>query len=283
MTRYFEVGYDQQNRYLASAGYKTGNKELVNIFNATTVEELPFNEYLEENITPSGTPKIRQREGAIVDKTKENSIVLEQGTTEFTMNFKQYNNNIELTDKNGEKVICEPELVWTEQVVYVDWNNDMVFEGENEIYETLGEPTSNNNFGDMNGSIENGWNRTISVPENIVAGNYRMRVVYIAWNIDMYPENLFTTYFGEIRNGIAYDFNIEITEPTGVESVKAATAYYDTKTSSICNIRNAKVTVYDVAGNIVTEAENTDRLSVIRLPEGVYFAKIGNSTLKFVR
>ena len=135
----------------------------------------------------------------------------------------------------------------------------------------------------MNGSIENGWNRTISVPENIVAGNYRMRVVYIAWNIDMYPENLFTTYFGEIRNGIAYDFNIEITEPTGVESVKAATAYYDTKTSSICNIRNAKVTVYDVAGNIVTEAENTDRLSVSKLPEGAYFAKIGNSTLKFVR
>lgn len=283
MTRYFEVGYDQQNRYLASAGYKTGNKELVNIFNATTVEELPFNEYLEENITPSGTPKIRQREGAIVDKTKENSIVLEQGTTEFTMNFKQYNNNIELTDKNGEKVICEPELVWTEQVVYVDWNNDMVFEGENEIYETLGEPTSNNNFGDMNGSIENGWNRTISVPENIVAGNYRMRVVYIAWDFDMYPENLFTTYFGEIRNGIAYDFNIEITEPTGVESVKAATAYYNKETSSICNIRNAKVTVYDVAGNVVAETENTDRLSVSKLPEGAYFAKIGNSTLKFVR
>lgn len=159
----------------------------------------------------------------------------------------------------------------------------MVFEGDNEVYESVGNPSADNNFGDQNGSIENGWNRTISIPESIAIGNYRMRVVYIAWDIDMYPENLFTTYFGEIRNGIAYDFNIEITEPTGVESVKAATAYYDTKASSICNIRNAKVTVYDVAGNIVTEAENTDRLSVSKLPEGVYFAKIGNEILKFVK
>ena len=61
------------------------------------------------------------------------------------MNFKQYNEDI--TYNNGYRdIVCEPEIVWSYQTLYIDWNNDKEFSGENEIYAAVGNNSGDNTF-----------------------------------------------------------------------------------------------------------------------------------------
>lgn len=205
---------NQQNRYLKKVSYFIGNEEKT-VFEATTQAELPY--------TAMPTPETTATTvGALIDKTAT-KIVLPQGTTEFDMKFKMWNEAIDGNDA---------ELQWTKQAYYIDFDHSLDFtgatDGVNEISasteEAAGDGTgeyNDNNFDDPNGSVANGWTRTISLPSSLQPGTYRMRVVYLEpgdsygadWN-----EKLFTTTFnGAIRNGIAYDFDIVIegTEPAG--------------------------------------------------------------------
>ena len=127
------------------------------------------------------------------------------------MKFKTYNQNI-IYEHSGRTETCEPELVWTRQAAFIDWNNDFDFDDEGEVYEGVGNGNGDNNFGDPNGSIEDGWSRTFSVPDGTQPGSYRMRVVYMAPNpySDDWASKVFNDLHSELRNGIAYDFNIMI-------------------------------------------------------------------------
>ena len=214
MTRFYEVGLNQQNRYLGAASYTAGD-ESHELFTCNSQEELPFTEYKEVH-----TPQI---EGAVIDKTST-PIELTEGLESFTLKLKQYNSDITVNEN-----VCEPELVWTRQALYIDWNNDKTFAGENELYEPLGDSSKNNNFGDPNGSVAEGWQRTIAIPEGTPDGTYRMRVVYMAPNpyTEDWNTKVFTDFFNELRNGIAYDFNIHISPASGIETVAAQAAYYD--------------------------------------------------------
>lgn len=200
MTRYYEVGLSQQNRYLANASYRTAeDAKSVDLFNCETEEELPFVEYKELHVA--------QREGAVVDKTST-PVNITEGATEFYMSFQQYNKNIVVGDET-----CEPELGWTKQTAYIDWNNDKKFEGD-EIYDALGNQNGGdeNTFGDTNGNVVDGWSRRFPVPADVKAGTYRMRVVFFAPKDPVTEKTLFTEGFGEIRNGVAYDFNVVVGE-----------------------------------------------------------------------
>lgn len=200
MTRYYEVGLSQQNRYLANASYRTAEEaKSVDLFNCETEEELPFVEYKELHVA--------QREGAVVDKTST-PVNITEGATEFYMSFQQYNKNIVVGDET-----CEPELGWTKQTAYIDWNNDKKFEGD-EIYDALGNQNGGdeNTFGDTNGNVVDGWSRRFPVPADVKAGTYRMRVVFFAPKDPVTEKTLFTEGFGEIRNGVAYDFNVVVGE-----------------------------------------------------------------------
>lgn len=270
MTRFYEVGLNQQNRYLGAASYTAGD-ESHELFTCNSQEELPFTEYKEVH-----TPQI---EGAVIDKTST-PIELTEGLESFTLKLKQYNSDITVNEN-----VCEPELVWTRQALYIDWNNDKTFAGENELYEPLGDSSKNNNFGDPNGSVAEGWQRTIAIPEGTPDGTYRMRVVYMAPNpyTEDWNTKVFTDFFNELRNGIAYDFNIHISPASGIETVAAQAAYYDRQAQVLVVPQMKKVVIYNLGGQIVWQAENTPEVSVADLAQGVYIANIDGTMIKFIK
>lgn len=196
MKRKFETT-NQQNRYLKEVVATVGETPQT-IFTAASKEELPVTEYTTANTWTE--------DGALIDKTAT-SIVLENGTTSFDMTFKAWTENLSI---NGES--CNTQIVWTEQACYIDWNNDKDFDDQGEVYEAVGTASSNNNFGDDNGSLAGGWTRSFNVPAGIKAGTYRMRVVYSQNSGDGWENSLFASGKGELLNGISYDFNIEVNE-----------------------------------------------------------------------
>lgn len=269
MTRFYEVGLDQQNRYLGEASYTVGD-ETHSLFVCESETDLPFTAYTQLHAT--------QMEGAVIDKTST-PIQLNEGVESFTLKVKQYSNNITY---NGNT--CEPELVWTRQTLFIDWNNDKEFAGTDEVYATMGNGDSDNNFGDTNGSVENGWQRTISVPAGTGAGTYRMRVVYMAPNpyTEDWPSKVFTDFFGELRNGIAYDFEIQIAQASAIDAVTESALYYDAQAQLLVAPRMSEVAVYNLAGQLVLDAQGAE-ISVASLAQGIYIAKVGNQVIKFVK
>ena len=274
MTRFYVVNLTQQNRYLGAASYTVGD-ETHELFSYTSEAELPFTQYMELN-------KV-QEEGAVIDKTST-PIKLTTGVESFSMKFKQYNNTITF-NRNNETITCNPELVWTRQAVYIDWNNDKEFAGTDEIYESMGINSETNNFDDPNGSIENGWQRSIAIPEGTAAGTYRMRVVYMAPDpfTEDWPSKVFTDFFGELRNGVAYDFEIQIAQASGIEAVTESAIYYDAQAQVLVAPHMSKAVVYNLAGQVVMQAENADEVSVSALAKGVYVANIDGKMIKFIR
>lgn len=274
MTRFYVTDLNQQNRYLGSVSYTVGDKTET-LFACETEEELPFTEYKKLH-----TPQV---EGAVIDKT-ENPIRLEEGVENFSMNFKQYNENITYNNEYND-IVCEPEIVWSYQTLYIDWNNDKEFSGGNEIYDAVGNNSENNTFGDPNGSITEGWNRTITVPAETAPGTYRMRVVYMGpdpWSND-WPSKVFTEFYNEIRNGIAYDFEISISRASGIEGVTSGKVYYDAHAGLLISPNPTQATVYNLSGQIVLQVNNTTEISVSVLEKGIYIANVGGEMIKFIK
>ena len=272
MTRFYVVDLNQQNRYLGAASYTVGD-ETHELFSCTSEADLPFTQYTSLHNT--------QEEGAVIDKTST-PINLNAGVESFSMKFKQYNTPITFT-YNSEEIVCDPELVWTRQAVYIDWNNDMEFAGEGEIYESMGENSATNNFGDPNGSIEEGWQRTIAVPAGTAAGTYRMRVIYMAPDpVDGWTGKVFGEFYNELRNGIAYDFEIQIAQASAIDAVTESAIYYDAQAQLLVAPSTSEVTVYNLAGQLVLDAQGTE-ISLASLAQGVYIAKVGNQVIKFVK
>ena len=274
MTRFYVVDLNQQNRYLGAASYTVGD-ETHELFSCTSEADLPFTQYT--------TLHNMQEEGAVIDKTST-PINLNAGVESFSMKFKQYNTPITFT-YNSEEIVCDPQLIWTRQTLFIDWNNDKEFAGTDEIYESMGINSETNNFDDPNGSIENGWQRSIAIPEGTAAGTYRMRVVYMAPDpfTEDWPSKVFTDFFGELRNGVAYDFEIQIAQPSGIEAVTESAIYYDAQAQVLVAPHMSKAVVYNLAGQIVMQAENADEVSVSALAKGVYVANIDGKMIKFIR
>ena len=235
MTRFYVTDLNQQNRYLGSVSYTAGDNTET-LFTCATQEELPFTEYKKLH-----TPQV---EGAVIDKT-ENPIRLEEGVENFSMNFKQYNEDI--TYNNGYRdIVCEPEIVWSYQTLYIDWNNDKEF---------------------------------------TAPGTYRMRVVYMGpdpWSND-WPSKVFTEFYNEIRNGIAYDFEIAISPASGIEGIASGKVYYDAHAGLLISPNPTQTTVYNLSGQIVLQVNNTTEISVSSLEKGVYIANVGGEMIKFIK
>lgn len=269
MTRFYEVGLEQQNRYIGEASYTVGD-ETHSLFVCESETDLPFTAYTQLHAT--------QMEGAVIDKTST-PIQLTEGIESFTLKVKQYNNNI-----TYDTYTCDPELVWTRQTLFIDWNNDKEFSGSNEVYASMGNGNLDNNFGDTNGSATEGWQRTISIPAGTEAGTYRMRVVYMAPNpyTEDWPSKVFTDFFGELRNGIAYDFEIQIAQASAIDAVTENAIYYDAQAQLLVAPRMSEMAVYNLAGQLVLDAQGTE-ISVASLAQGVYIAKMGNHVIKFIK
>ena len=193
LTRYYTNGVNQQNRYIKK--FTTSGTDTPVVFEATTVDELPFTIYE----GPVGT---RTESGAIIDKTV-NPIVIEEGTENFSYSFTVWENT-ETVNINGTNVSCGTEIDWTQLAYYVDWNNDGDFTDEKEyVVREQGAMTS----GKFKGKTTT---KTVIVPEGVKPGIYRMRLVFnepanssTNWTLSIWDD-------GEMRNGVAYDFNISV-------------------------------------------------------------------------
>lgn len=262
---------NQQNRYLKEV-VATVNSEQQTVFSATTQEELPYTEWTAGTVT----------EGALIDKTGT-PIKIKQGTGIFSMTFKPWTNNITIGG-----VSKASELVWTSQACFIDWNGDKDFEDDNEIYEGVGMPANNNNFGDANGNTTDGWTREFSIPNDVALGTYRMRVVYAepaTSGTTLNAETFFANGQGICRNGVSYDFaiTIEKASTTALQTVTKLQAYYSATTESIVCEQPARITIYDMAGKMLLNGDNVSQLSVTTLNQGIYIANVNGQPFKFVK
>ena len=196
----------QINRYLKSLTVEAGDISTT-VFNADSETSLPridpeytaFGNSGSSTATPTTT-------GALIDKTANTIKVLSETTT-LSLTFKAWNSSMAHQIVSG----AEPQLKWTQQAIFVDWNNDKDFADSGESYGKSGDEGSNDTF-----ASTDGYTRTITIPNNIQPGVYRMRVVYHE-PVDDYTKD-WTSDFTEatsaniVTNGRVYDFAIEIVE-----------------------------------------------------------------------
>ncbi len=197
---------DQQNRFLDRITYTVGDKS-GEIFNLNLGKEMlsAFPEGI--NIEDGGSAMISYLEPAIEVPQGESGFDLTCYSTHFTIQTSAgaYKNN----------------MTWTSQAVYVDWNCDGDFLDANELYDvtTVEKTSSSNNNHPFR--LDQGYTRTVSIPEGIQSGEYRMYIVYGEdaghnWTFN----DLWTT--NNIYGGNAYELTLKVSgNETDIESVVA--------------------------------------------------------------
>ncbi|AHF13638.1 hypothetical protein BARVI_03120 [Barnesiella viscericola DSM 18177] len=86
-----------------------------------------------------------------------------------------------------------------------------------------------------------------------------------------------------MRNGIAYDFEIQIAQASAIDAVTESAIYYDAQAQLLVAPRMSEVAVYNLAGQLVLDAQGAEIISVASLAQGIYIAKVGNQVIKFVK
>ncbi len=193
MKRTFTNNATQQNRYLKKV--TTIGTQTPVVFECSTQAELPYTAF-------SGTAGVYVTTGATIDKTAT-PIVVEQGVTSFQLTMFGWQNAIGSAQK---------ELDWTQEACFVDWNKDFQFSGADEVSAKSGNDQQNTAI-----YSASGYTRTVTIPRNQPAGTYRMRVIFNepATLTDQWQNTIFTNC--QIRNGVAYDFEIQILDPVDME------------------------------------------------------------------
>lgn len=162
----------QAERFLASATASVGGEDQ-NIIFETVDNPNPLDPTVTTNQIVGN---------ALVDVTGKPIVV--HGSNDFY--FTLVGANIGLNDG----------LEWTQQNVFIDWNNDYDFLDANEVQGVISDNT-----------VKTGITRSISLPLGQKAGMYRMRIIYhepadaADWATTIWNTNI-------LRNGVGYDFDI---------------------------------------------------------------------------
>ena len=190
MSRTYTNNASQQNRYLERV--TTEGTNTAEVFSCSTEAELPYTAF-------SSSANTYTESGALIDKTA-NPIKVAAGTTSFTITYYGWNATIGSASK---------QMDWTQEAYFVDWNKNGSFTDDGEISEK-------GNTSVPNSAIYTGFSRTVTIPEGQPSGTYRMRTVFFepANNAEEWQKTLFTSLGRKIRNGVAYDFSIEILPET---------------------------------------------------------------------
>lgn len=190
MTHAYTNGTTQQNRLMKSMK-QVGTEGY--LFNAETQDDLGFAYYP----GPTGT---FLPDGAMINKTgiRAGHFQIDQATESFAFVFTPWADQI-VTPEGA----LTSEFGWTKYAVYVDWNNDGDFTDEGEIAAVDNVACSNAKYTNADNCT-----KTITVPAGLDMGTYRMRIVFYEPGADNWYETLFTDC--QIRNGVAYDFDIDV-------------------------------------------------------------------------
>ena len=227
------------DRYLESVWVNIGDAKQI-VFEGISTNPLP--------VDPAVLPNQDIKE-TIVDYTEE-PIIVPLGADSFQVVF---------------KAKVRPETVenlrWTRQIVFIDWDKDFSFLGENERTER----------NDSSLIAPSGYARTLPVPEGIFEDYYRMRVVYhetteANWETTIWLNN-------KVRGGIVYDFTIKYGNPTSVESVTRKPLSVRVVNSIVTIEGDENFELYNIAGQRLNNKQ--------ALKSGVYIVK-SKSTIEKV-
>ncbi len=241
MTRFFtraNPALQSEDRYLEAVWANIG-ENMQTIFEDVYINPLPLNDTIKQNqIIPE----------AIVDLTSE-PIIVPLGVDSIEVVFKA---------RVRESVV--ENLHWTRQVVFVDWDKDFSFLGDNERTDI-----SSTSLIETEGFV-----RKIAIPADLNEDIYRMRVVYNEttdpnWGVSIWVNN-------QIRNGIAYDFSIKYGNPTSVQTQKDQSLSIRVMNSVITVIGDENFELYTIAGQRISNKQI--------LQSGVYIVKSGSNIEK---
>ncbi len=252
MTRFYVAAsptVQQEERYLESA-YAIVGESTQTIFENVTVNPNP----IAESVTPGQVIG-----DALLDYTST-KIEIPAGTTSF--DFKAVGRNTDATVED---------LQWTQQIAFVDWNQDFDFVDAGEISEKNSAEAYDTTLVDPKG-----YTRTIQLPAQLAEGYYRMRVIYHepVSGGDNWGVSIWST--GKVRNGVAYDFEIKYGAPNAVENTYAPQLKVRVVNSLIVVDGVESFELYNITGQ---------KLQINRpVSTGVYIVKSGDKVQKvFVR
>lgn len=235
----------QENRYLESA-YVTVGEKTQTVFEKVTTNPNPIDPAI------TGGQIIGN---AVVDGTAA-KIEIPTATDYFSLRC---------VGRFSEGTV--EDLRWTQQITFIDWNQDFDFVDDDEISTKSSEQSNNLSLVDPEG-----FTRIILIPNGLPEGYYRMRVIYHepVSATDNWGKNIWTSY--QIRNGVAYDFIIKYGTPSAVVN--------PVQTHFTARVLNSLIVVEGVDNYEIFNISGQKLRSDRALSTGVYFVKSGNEVQK---
>lgn len=151
--------------------------------------------------------------------------------------------------------------------VFFDWNQDGTFDMETEYYPFVLNPSTGSDGVHASGDI--------SIPENALLGNTRMRIIKDMWNV--YEPGEFNAclnaYYGQVE-----DYTINIQEQLATQDfVKNKFTLYPNPTSGMVNIQTKleieKTEIFNNIGQLIASGNSTT-VDLSAANSGIYIVKI---------
>jgi hypothetical protein len=152
--------------------------------------------------------------------------------------------------------------------VFIDWNQDTVFDMDTEYYTTIIENTDGTDG--VTATLD------ITVPTTALAGTTRMRITKDLWTA--YEPGEFDgctdAYYGQTE-----DYSLTVTDaPLGLDDVQQSQfTLYPNPTSDVVTVQAVKeistITVYNNTGQLVAQS-NSNQLSLLKAASGIYILKV---------
>ena len=237
----------QTNRYLQAASAKVG-ENTKQIFNDVTTNPNP----IDESVTS----------GQVIGNA-----LLDYTTASIEVPYQTASFDLTCVGRSSEDT--EEDLRWTQQITFIDWDQDFNFTGANEKSEKNSEEGNDSTLIDPNG-----FTRTIAIPAGLAEGYYRMRVVYheptsatADWGTSIWSKS-------EIRNGVAYDFTIKYGTPNSVNRPSASNlkVYVVNNRIHVSGVENFEL--YNINGQRLDSKKSVEA--------GVYLVKAANDVQKVI-
>lgn len=152
--------------------------------------------------------------------------------------------------------------------VFIDWNQDNAFNMETEYYTASLLPSTGED------TVEVSIN--ITVPDNALLGNTRMRITKDMWNV--YEEGEFdactNAYYGQIE-----DYTVNVQESLGLPDYDSVNfSLYPNPTQNmvtvVSTIGTSLIKVYNQLGQLVTTAVKSNTVDLKNVAAGIYIVEI---------
>jgi hypothetical protein len=164
--------------------------------------------------------------------------------------------------------------------VFIDWNQNNILDDDGEVYE-IGSIFNSTGYDGVNATAE------ILVPEDAELGMTRMRIMKTWIEEDFLMEAVLdpcNLYYYDLdweeidtNYGQFVDFTIEVTTLNNEEFNKNLFSVYPNPVKDVLHLNSDKqieeISIYNIQGQLVLNAKNTNEVNTSSLPIGQYIVK----------